>query len=126
MEHAEEIMQYLHEKNYKLYVVTNGLVKLQRPRVMNSRIAGYISDIIVSEEVGADKPDPKIFYTLLRKTNLNPKEVLVVGDSLDKDIKGAQNARIGSVWYNPECDVNITNIIPDYEISDLLELKKII
>lgn len=126
MEHAEEIIQYLHEKNYKLYVVTNGRLKLQRPRVMNSKIGEYISDIIVSEEVGVDKPNPEIFHTLLRKANLKPEEVIMVGDSLDKDIKGAQNAGIASIWYNPEGDVNAIDIVPDYEISNLLELKKIV
>lgn len=125
-EHAEEIIQYLHEKNYKLYVVTNGRVNLQRPWIMNSTIAKFIADIIVSEEVGVDKPNPAIFQVLLKKANLKPEEVVMIGDSLDKDIQGAHNAGIGSIWYNSEGLTNSADIIPNYEISDLLELKKIV
>lgn len=125
MKHAEEIIPYLHEKNYKLYVVTNGRVKLQRPRVMNSKIAKYISDIIVSEEVGEDKPSPKMFKVLLERAKLTPEEVVMVGDSLDKDIQGAHNAGIKAIWYNPKGIASESDVVPDYEIKDLLELKKI-
>lgn len=125
MEHTEEIMQYLHEKNYKLYVVTNGRINLQRPRVMNSKIAKYVSDIIVSEEVGADKPNPKIFNVLLNKADLKPEEVVMIGDSLDKDIQGAHNAGMQAIWFNGEKQSNHTNILPEYKIENLLELMKI-
>lgn len=126
MEHAEEIVRYLHEKKYKLYVVTNGKVNLQRPRVMNSKIAEYIADIIVSEEVGADKPSPEMFCVLLKRADLAPEEVIMVGDSLDKDIQGAHNARIRAIWFNQDGYINDTGIVPEYEIKSLLEIKKLL
>lgn len=126
IEEANEVVQYLYNKNYKLYVVTNGLIRLQKPRIINSKIADFFSDIIVSEEVGISKPNPKIFNVLLQKINLKPNDVIMIGDSLEKDIKGAQNANIKSIWYNQKGKSNNTNIIPDYEIGNLLELKDIL
>jgi len=126
MEHAEEIVQYLYEKNYGIYVVTNGKINLQRPRVMNSKIAEYITDIIVSEEAGADKPNPKIFEILLERAGLKPEQVFMVGDSLDKDVQGAHNAGIRAVWCNQDGLNNDTDVRPEYEITSLLELEKIL
>ena len=126
-ENAYKIIKYLYDKGYKIYVITNGLVELQRPRIMNSKVANYISDIIVSEQVGVSKPNSKIFNILLEKTNLTFDEVVMVGDSLEKDIKGAHNANIKAIWYNPYNRKNSNlDIIPDYQIKDLLEIKEIL
>jgi len=120
-----EIVKYLHDKNYLLCVVTNGLIKLQKPRVTNSEIGKFITHIMVSEEVGAHKPNPLIFTTLLEKIRLNPCDVVMIGDSIKNDIQGAKNAGIKSVWYNPEHTENRTDILPHYGISNFLELKDI-
>lgn len=126
IENAYDIIEYLHYKDYKIYVVTNGLVKLQKPRITNSKISKYISDIIVSEEVNSSKPNPKIFNVLLNKINLKSNEVIMIGDSLEKDIQGAKNANIKAIWYNPNNKRNDTDISPYCQITNLIELKNIL
>lgn len=126
IENAYDTIKYLYYKNYIMYVVTNGLVRLQKPRITNSKISKYISDIIVSEEVNCSKPDPKIFNVLLNRINLKSNEVIMIGDSLEKDIIGAQNANIKAIWYNPDNKKNNTDIIPYCEITNLIELKEIL
>lgn len=123
---ADEVVKYLYDKNYKLYVVTNGLIRLQKPRITNSKIANYFLDVIVSEEVGISKPDPKIFNVLLDRENLKSDDVIMIGDSLKKDIQGAKNAKIKSIWYNPNNKENDTEIEPDFEINTLMDLKEIL
>lgn len=123
---AEEAVAALHAMGLTLCVVTNGLISLQRPRVANSKIGKYISQIIVSEEVGAFKPNPLIFTTLLERLCLAPENVIMVGDSLQNDILGAKNAGIKSVWYNPGRVKNDTEITPDYEIHNLTQVLEII
>ena len=123
LENSEEIMKYLYDKGYHLYIVTNGLVKLQKPRILNSSISKFLSDIIVSEEVGKPKPNPKIFQVLMDRHHIKASEAIMIGDSLSQDILGAKNCNIKNIWYNPEGIDNTTGIIPDYEINNLLELK---
>lgn len=123
---AHDTIKYLYDKGYNLYVVTNGIVKLQKPRIVNSEISKYISDIIVSEEVDSYKPNPKIFNVLLNRINLKCDEVIMIGDSLKNDVKGAQNANIKAIWYNPKNQINDTKIIPYREISKLTELKSML
>ena len=118
---AEELVKYLHDKGYLLCIVTNGIVELQHPRINNSTIGKYISHIIVSEEVAA-KPDPLIFETLLERIKTTQDKVVMIGDRLDLDILGAKNANLKSIWYNPKGVENDTGIIPDYEVSDLLQI----
>ena len=120
---AEEITAHLHGKGFMLCVLTNGLVALQKPRVMNSLVGKYISHILVSEEVGAHKPNPLIFNTMLKRIGLNAGDVIMIGDSLQNDVQGAINAGIQSVWFNPSGIENTTGIQPSYEINNLLELK---
>ncbi len=123
---AYEVVKYLYDKGYKIYVITNGIVELQKPRIMNSAIASYISNIIISEQVGVSKPDCKIFNILLKREKLKSDEVIMVGDSLEKDVKGAHNSNIKAIWYNPyNKNVNY-DIIPDYQIKDLLDIKKLL
>jgi YjjG family noncanonical pyrimidine nucleotidase len=123
MENAEEIIKYLHTKDYMLCVVTNGLIELQKPRVTNSEIGKFISYVIVSEEVGAHKPNPLIFNTLLERVCLNSSDVIMIGDSLKNDIQGAKNANIKTIWFNPKQQKNETDVMPDYEINNLLQIK---
>lgn len=126
IENVYDTIKYLYYKNYKIYVVTNGLVKLQKPRITNSKISKYISDIIVSEEVNSRKPNPKIFNVLLNKINLKSNEVIMIGNSLEEDIKGAKNANIKAIWYNPNNKINETEINPYCQITNLIELKEIL
>lgn len=123
---AAELIADLHGAGYVLCVVTNGLVELQLPRVANSEIGKFISEIIVSEEVGAPKPNPLIFRTLLARLGLNAGEVIMVGDSLKNDILGAKNAGIKACWFNPARAENRTGIAPDFEIDNLSRLQGII
>ncbi len=55
-------------------------------------IRSRFSDLIVSSEVGAEKPDPRIFQHALSRTGMAAQEALLVGDDLERDIAGARCA----------------------------------
>jgi 2-haloacid dehalogenase len=57
---AEAVIKALYSK-FQLFIITNGLKDVQRPRLANSALAGYFVDMVVSDAVGAAKPDAKIF-----------------------------------------------------------------
>jgi 2-haloacid dehalogenase len=124
LENALEIIQTL-SKQYKMLLLTNGLKEVQRPRFNASVLEPYITDIIVSGEVGFAKPDPRIFEAAF-KTIGNPSknEVLMIGDSLSADIQGGINYGLDTCWYNP---VKVGSSLPiTHTIHDLRQLLEIL
>ncbi len=126
IQESNQIFNYLKNKNYIICMATNGIIKLQKTRVLKTSFSKYIDQIVVSEEVGENKPSPKIFLKILKDNNVSHKEAIMIGDSLKNDILGAKNISITSAWYNPLNKLNQTNILPDFQISNLLELKNIL
>ena len=55
-------------------------------------ISKYFMHVFVSSELGADKPDPEIYWRALKLMNLKPSEVLHVGDDPERDWDGATAA----------------------------------
>ena len=63
---------------------------------------GIFDTIIESAVVGVRKPDPRIFTLGVEALGLNPDEVIVVGDSMDKDIIPAGKAGCHTIWFKGE------------------------
>ena len=125
-EATEKLCEYLHSK-YKVGIVTNGIKEVQYSRIENSEIAKDIDKIIISDEVGVNKPDKRIFeYAMNYFEIMNKSEVIMIGDSLGADIKGGQNAGIDTCWINLRNNVNDTGIVPKYEVRKLEELFEIL
>lgn len=85
---------------------------------------GIFGQIIESAVVGVRKPDPQIFVLGVDALGLLPEEVVVVGDSIDKDIIPATNAGCQTVWFKGEGWTNdpVDESIPGRVITDLSEL----
>ncbi len=119
---AENIVKQL-SKTSKLMLITNGLQSVQRKRFNNSPIKNFFQDIIISEEIGFAKPDPKMLeYALTLMDSADKKEMLLIGDSLSSDIKAGNNFGIDTCWYNPSGKINDLAVNITYEIKDLKEL----
>ena len=109
--------------NKKIYIITNGMIAVQKARIKYSAINEYISDFFVSEAIGFQKPHIQYFeYVLSHIPKIGKDRILIIGDSLSIDIAGGNNADIDSCWLNISGAINNTNIIPTYEISSLREL----
>jgi 2-haloacid dehalogenase len=123
---AESLLEALQGK-IGLMLMTNGIKEVQRSRLKLSSIGDYFSHVIISDEVGAAKPDKMIFEIALEKMASTEKEkVLMVGDNLSSDIKGGSDFGIQTCWYNPGRKNNDPAIQPTYQISDLHEIITII
>ena len=123
---AEDIVDYL-SKYYKLAAVTNGLKKVQRPRLFKSGIMDAFSTVVVSEEVGVAKPQ-KAFFDVAFKSMGSPfkDRVMIIGDNLSSDIKGGLDYGIATCWYNHEQIENETEFLPHFEVKKLKEVKEIL
>ena len=100
---AEELVRYLAAK-YPLTVVTNGFVEVQYEKFDKSGLRDCFAHIVLSEEVGSQKPNPRIFEEALRLNGLQAEDVVMIGDSWNSDIQGAINAGIDQIWIRKSKD----------------------
>ena len=120
-----ETLEYLYHK-YRLYIASNGPQESQIRKLVNTNLYQYFEGIVSSELAGYSKPKQEFFDYLIREFNINPITAAFIGDSLTSDILGANRNNICSIWFNRLNEKNITNIVPDIEIHDIKELKKIL
>ncbi len=94
-----EILNYL-SKKYTLHIITNGFEEVQYKKIKNSRIKKYFKTITTSEEIGVKKPNPVIFIRALEKANALIEKSIMIGDSFEADILGAENVGLQTLFYN--------------------------
>ena len=108
-------------------IVTNGIARVQHGRMDGSEVRHYIRGMVVSEEVGAAKPDPKMIEIGMEMAGVQDRSrVLMLGDSLSSDIAAAANAGVDACWYNPKGKENTKNLPVRYEIKDLDDVDAIL
>lgn len=115
------------KKDYRQYVVTNGVAWTQRNKLRLSGFDKIMDDIFISEEIGKPKPHPDFFENCFEKISDFEKErTIIVGDSLTSDMLGGNRAGISCCWYNPEGKEKTGECNIDYQIANLWEIKKIL
>ncbi|HNB73241.1 MAG TPA: YjjG family noncanonical pyrimidine nucleotidase [Acidobacteriota bacterium] len=123
---AHEVLHQLQEK-CRVAIVTNGLQFVQRSRIALSPLKQYITELIISEEVGIAKPEAGFFEIAAARTGYPPKnEVLIIGDSLTSDIQGGADFGIDTCWFNPAAHSRPNDVPITYEISHLRELLEVL
>ena len=123
---AESVIRTLRTEA-RLVLLTNGLAEVQRPRLARSALRGLFDAVVISEEVGAAKPDRRIFDICFEHMGRpRREEVLMVGDSLTSDIRGGIEYGIDTCWFNPAHVINESELHPRYEIAALSELVPIL
>jgi 2-haloacid dehalogenase len=123
---AVEIIQTLHTR-YQLAIVTNGLKAVQRSRLACSPLRDYIAEMVISEEVGASKPDQAIFDAAFERIGRPLKsEALMIGDSLTSDMEGGYRYGLDTCWYNPTSQSQSIGMEITYQIRNLGELADIL
>ncbi len=98
--YTHEVLAYLQQK-YTLHLITNGFKESTRIKVSGTGLGKYFQQIIISEDAGANKPDPAIFAYALRAAGAEKAESLMIGDSLEADVYGALNFGMDAIYFNP-------------------------
>lgn len=107
----------------RLFAASNGSSAVQRRRLEGSGLRPYFRDVFISEEMGADKPNPRFFHRCFASIpEFSPAASLIVGDSLTSDIRGGLNAGLRTCWFNPAGAPARPDICPDHIITDLTQL----
>ena len=101
---AKEMLDALQAKGYRLFAASNSFGHLQRSRLEHAGILHYFEDTFISMDIGYDKPDIRFYQEALRRANLQPAEVLMIGDSMTTDVLGAQAAGIDALFFDRQKD----------------------
>ncbi|MGZ5270800.1 MAG: HAD family hydrolase [Ramlibacter sp.] len=91
---AREALQFLSQR-YPLVSLSNGNANLERVG-----IAQYFRVAVSAREFGVGKPDARIFHAAAGAADVQPIDVLHVGDDATLDVIGALNAGMQAVWLN--------------------------
>jgi putative hydrolase of the HAD superfamily len=120
----------LRDRGYKLGVITEGRPVKQWEKLIRLGLQHFFHAVVISEEVQRQKPDVEMFRIAAKKIGFKPQESVMVGDRLDKDIQGANEAGMLTVQvmkgkYSslmPERD----NQEPDYVVPCLKKILDIL
>lgn len=126
MDGAENLIRRLAGR-CRLFIITNGNASVQNARFNSTSMAPLFEGVFISEELGVSKPD-KRFFDLVADSikDFDPRDALVIGDSLSSDILGGIHAGIDTCWFNrrgidaPQ-DMSIT-----YTVRSLEEVESIL
>ncbi len=113
-----EILEYL-SKKYNLHIITNGFEEVQHLKLNNSDIKKYFASITTSEEVGLKKPNPVIFKTALLKASTVPQKSIMIGDSFEADIIGAENVGMRTLFFNYRNEIVTETYIAVNKLSEI-------
>lgn len=103
-EGVNQLLNYLAPK-YHLHIITNGFEEVQHIKLKNSRIAPFFKTVTTSEEAGVKKPNPIIFQKALEKATAHAKQSLMIGDTFEADILGAEAVGMETLFFNYRNDV---------------------
>lgn len=111
-------------EHFKLALATNGIEKIQMERV--SVFLPYTYKTYISEKIECIKPSRQFFEYVIRDLQCDPKEYLMIGDSITNDILGAKAAGMDVCFYNRKKKDLPKDLLVDYEINSIQELMKVL
>lgn len=122
MEGAFELCRSL-SVSHRLFVITNGITQTQIKRLKQSGLYEFFEDVFDSQSIGFRKPSKGFFdYVISHIKGFNAKEALIIGDSLNTDIKGGLLSGIDTCWFNMKLEKFSAEIQGTYMITNLAGL----
>ncbi len=119
-------IQQLKSQNYKLGILSNaGDDKDVQQLVEGFGIRAHFDFVLTSAACFYRKPHPRAFELALAHWNIAPEEAVMVGDSLEADIQGANNLHMKAIWITRRAQFNEDDVLrfqPDFSMHSLNEL----
>lgn len=126
VEGAYDLLDYLTNKGYVLYVASNATYDQQVKRLTLAKMIHYFKDLFISEKIGVSKPKAGFFDGCLEKMDgLTKDDMVMIGDSLTADIEGASNYGITTIWFNKKKADKVSDKAT-YTVLSLKEIEEIL
>lgn len=120
---AEDLLKTL-AAGYQLHIISNGFRESQYIKLRNTGILPLFGEIILSEDVGYQKPQPEIFAEAIKRARIGKEAGIYIGDHIETDVKGALNFGMDVVHFNP--DKIDHPVKATFEIHRLAELEHLL
>jgi HAD superfamily hydrolase (TIGR01509 family) len=108
------------KKEYALVVLSDTIDNKQE-KIEKMKIVGVdhrvFDEIFTSHDLGGCKPSKKVFWTVLKKFVVKPREALFISDACD-ELKGAKKIGLITIGFNCGCG--------DYKVKKLIEINEIL
>lgn len=106
------------------HIATNALNSNEseiRAAFARAGLSQFIETIFCADTIGKSKPEPEYFQFIISKLGVPKSNIVMIGDSLEKDIPGALQAGLDAIWFNPHNRPAPQNV---RAVSHLVELAK--
>lgn len=115
------------EETVTMVIITNGARIAQEGKLAGTGLGDYFEYIFISDDTGFHKPQIEYFDIVANGVKgFDKKRALIIGDSLRSDIQGGINYDIDTCWYNKLQAVTPKETQPTYEITNLMDVLKLL
>ncbi|SFN45685.1 putative hydrolase of the HAD superfamily [Nitrosospira briensis] len=113
------------QAKYCLALISDAQSCYALPEIRAVGLEGYFGPVVISSHYGFRKPDPRLFQRALDKLKLKPAEVIWVGNDMFRDIHGAKQVGIKSIFIDSNQGVkSFENVMPDYRVQQFEDVLK--
>jgi putative hydrolase of the HAD superfamily len=128
---SQDTLRQLSERGYRLALISNATYDPLIQRLVDKGdLRRWLDVSLSSAGVGVRKPAPQIFQKVLDHWGFGPSQVVMVGDTLQFDVLGAQSAGMKGIlatWdLHPNFDLGNEDIVPDATADSLSHLIEVI
>lgn len=119
-----ETVKHLRSKGIKLALLTNGSSKCQRSKIDRFNLTPLFEKILIEEETGFGKPDPRIYLKALYDLGVEGENSWMIGDNPLWDVAAPQKLGIKGIWINRNGASEPRNLHPFLTVNSLADVKK--
>ncbi len=125
---ARELLSDLRHAGIGLGIVSHGRTLKQAEKLVRLGIAGLFAPhaVVISDEVGINKPNPKLFQLALRGGGYQAQETMYVGDHPQNDIVPPKKLGMRTVWARGMSRQTLADEAPDHTIDDFKQLRALL
>jgi HAD superfamily hydrolase (TIGR01549 family) len=124
---ALDVLRTLRARGKKLGILTNGFSETHREKIAILQLGEYFDAIFIADEVGMIKPDPLLFAHACTSMGSAPARGAMVGDRYDRDIRGAHDAGLFTVWLNVRGEaVPADSPAPDATCESIVDVAEVL
>ena len=108
-------------EHYLIGILSNGFREVQYRKLRTTGLWRYVQRIVVSDEIGVNKPDTRLFRFAEQAVGARGEECLMIGDNPDADINGAIDAGWRAVYFNRNGKSAIVPGVPETDsLADIV------